>query len=124
MQEFDSLMEMYEQGLITRGELVNKLMALAATIHPSDYIPRLPPDLRQAIKDNHYVKSPPVSPEEPFSVETVCYKPGIDQVAAADQRLQQRFNALRALNKYFVETKSETHSGQSSPSDASDRERT
>lgn len=61
MEEFDSLIEMYEKGMMTRGELESKMIRLAATIHPQDYVPRLPPDLRQAIRDSHYVRSPPIT---------------------------------------------------------------
>lgn len=93
---------MYEHGLLTHGELVNKLIELAATVHPKDYILQLPPTLRQAIKNSHYVQSPPVSWQDMFSVEPVCYGPGVDQSAAVAEKGQQTFNALHALNKYFV----------------------
>ena len=105
MKPAASLIRLYEEGLLTHGELVSKLIELASSITPESYVPDLSTELVNAIRDNQYVRNPPSSATELFSVAGVLYKPGTDIAAVTKREQEQGFAAALALHRYFREGK-------------------
>ena len=92
------LQEMYEAGLLTRGELINKLIDLAADVDPASYIPTLPAQFSSVISE--LVQYPPATTDDVFILGSFTYT-GLDTEAAVKRQRERAFGAIQRLHQYF-----------------------
>lgn len=96
------LIDLYEQGVFTRGELIIKLIQLSLHIEPHEYLDSLPEDLRQDIRAA--VRNPPASPELVTLIKYPTFAPGVDISEAIKKIDQAVYESSWKLHRYFLES--------------------
>ncbi|WP_444928836.1 hypothetical protein ACJJIF_13310 [Microbulbifer sp. SSSA002] len=93
------LINSYDEGIVTKGELLNKLVGLANDITPSEIVSDLPEEYIAEIK--RMVESPPETIEDLFMLGSVTYKPGVDIDSAVEKDKERSFNAMWKMHDYL-----------------------
>jgi hypothetical protein len=99
MSNVEELQQWYDEGIITRGELIAKIIDLAATTSPALLIAALPVEIVDELRQR--AESTPASSEEGLYISGALYDPSINVEAALRERNEEAFNGIWALHRYF-----------------------
>jgi hypothetical protein len=98
-EDASELIDLYEQGLLPRGELLNKLIELSLSVEPERYFDDLPEDIKEEISD--IVREPPKSPEDVFIIKYPTFARGVDVDAAVKKINKGVYDSSWKIHNYL-----------------------
>jgi hypothetical protein len=101
MNTIASFLADYESGLFTEGETISRIIDLASTQDPIEFMPDVPKNYADVIRSLPHIADPPKSPEQVLIASGMMH--GLDDTvseAFAEARLKA-FLAFQAMHIYF-----------------------
>ena len=101
MKTIASLLEDHQSGLFTKYETISRIIDMAETQDPRDFMPGVPAEFTDEIRELPHIVDPPKAPEKILVAGGMMHGPeGVVSEEFAKARLSA-FNAFQAMHKYF-----------------------
>jgi hypothetical protein len=97
--EISELTELYEQGLVTKGEYLSKLIELSLDFEPEEYFDFIPGEIKLEIK--RIVEHPPASVDEVFIIKYPTFARGVNVEEAVRKINKEVFESTWKLHHYL-----------------------
>jgi len=105
METIASFLDDYKSGLFTKYETISRIIQLAETRDPTEFMPSVPAEYSEEIRALPHIVDPPKSPELILTASgMMCGPTGIVSEAFAKAR-HRAFIAFQAMHKYFYDSK-------------------